>query len=115
MNQILKETIAEVLATPDTPTVTKKQGATTKTKERALAKYPHGHRNRYFIAGCRCVDCSQSASEYARAKRMERHNTPIDRIPHGTKNGYSNYGCRCRPCKSQMYEYIKRYADKKRG
>lgn len=109
MNTALKRVIAEVLATPNPP----KPTATT-TREKALAKYTHGHHNRYFIGGCRCDLCGESATAYSRAKRHERYNTPHDQIPHGTKNGYSNYGCRCKDCTQAIVAYVKGYSLAKR-
>lgn len=71
----------------------------------------HGTLSKY-TQGCRCIPCRDSATTYARNKRLTNRTQPIpSNVRHGTKYAYSAYGCRCRPCTDVAVAHVRKYAE----
>ena len=65
----------------------------------------HGHRNGYYVDGCRCPECKAAAAAYQKSLRARRKgNCPPE--SHGTRHGYTHFGCRCEPCTAANASYL---------
>ena len=65
----------------------------------------HGHRNGYYVDGCRCDPCKAAAAAYTRDMRAKRKlNVPAH--DEGSRHMYANFGCRCDACKLANAAYL---------
>lgn len=73
---------------------------TAERRAQALAngEVKHGTATGYQYWGCRCAECTRSATERTRAYLKSR--TPEMAKTHGTASTYVNYHCRCDLCKA---------------
>jgi hypothetical protein len=67
---------------------------TAAVRARPLLRSDHGTRYRYNKRNCRCPDCTEANTEWARARRTNRNPSS-----HGTASAYQNFGCRCAECR----------------
>lgn len=59
------------------------------------------HGTRYtYNRGCRCVPCTQAATDYTRQHRAHLRASPVPDDLHGAAATYRNRGCRCDACRA---------------